>query len=378
MKPAPGPEAAEQLLAQLLRARWTGEAVAASAETVQPQIFRAAVRLHGVAGVLECRHRAQLQQLPPALAEGVSAERRRHVVRSLGQVRACLEAVAALERAGIASLPLKGVALSWRLYGDIGIRQSGDVDLLVDPDEVIAAVPILQALGYQPVLPLPQNRLHWRARMRDVHHVNFTHARGQYLELHWRTDPMRSTSLPRLAALLPRLERIAGGPLRGLYQLPPDLLLRSLASHACRSRCARWKWGYDLLDILSAGHGGASPWDLQVVAAQDAYTRHTLASMAAQLGLGPQRPSPAIALACRAAAVERGQLLGGAPRRFSDGSLLHAAAWAALDGWPARLEYLGWISTRTSPEIGDRAYTLVARAPWLGPLARLAHWLRKP
>ncbi|AXQ29320.1 hypothetical protein D0B54_11740 [Solimonas sp. K1W22B-7] len=370
---------AEELLALLLRSRWTGEQVAATdVALVDSAAFAAQLRLHGVASVLALRHREQLQQLPPQLANEVVQAQRRGAVASLSQTAACLAASQALERAGIPCLPLKGQALSWQLYGAIGVRHSGDIDLLVDPAALPQAVEVLQGLGYRPTLPLPPNALHWRERMRTVHHVNFRDERGSYLELHWRTDPLRRTSLPPLAQLLPRLGVIAEGPLQGLRQLSPALQQHSLASHACRSRCARWKWGYDLLEIVGAA--GASPWEPRVIAAQDPYTRQVLRSMAAQLRLPGWRCSLSDALTGRAAASERSELLRGGPgmgRTLAEGALLHAAAWAALRDGPARFEYLSWVATRVSPEIGEAAYSRVARRPWLAPLLRLTAALRR-
>lgn len=370
------------LLAQLVRGRWTAEPVdEALVARVDPGAFQRMLHLHGLAGLLDMRHREQLRQLPASLTDSLKKLRMHGVSNALRQAGACMEVVKGLEQAGIPTLPLKGVALSWRLYGDIGVRHSGDIDLLIDPDQVSPAVQVLTQMGYVPTFALPQSALHWRERMRSVHHVNFTHPRGAYLELHWRTDPLRGTSLPRLGALLPQLGRIKAGPLQGLRQLPMDLLQHSLASHACRSRCFRWKWGYDLMELVSARHGGASPWRADVASGQDHYTRHTLATMAVQLAVNSGQPPFSVQLTHRAAQAERREWLqhgaGKLKRRPVDGLTLHAGACAALGGWRTRLEYLGWVTTRMSPEVGERTYTLVARAPWLGPLVRLVQPLRR-
>lgn len=363
-----GLDAAEALLRQLLRARWTGEAIDGDAAArLPPGAFGRIVQLHGVAGLLQRRHGAQLAALPEALPAELTALRRRAALQALMQVQALRTVVSTLEAAGIATLPLKGLALSWRLYGDVGVRQSGDIDVLVDPDAAPEATALLLARGYRPTQPLPDRALHWRERMRVVHHLNLAHPDGSYLELHWRTDPLRSTSLPRLATLLPALGRIGDGPLQGLRTLPEDLLQRSLASHACRSLCARWKWGYDLLEMVGARTPGTPPWDASVLAAQDAYTGQALRLQAAQWGLMPRSP-PGLRLACRAAAAQRRELIDPASGRR--GALLHAGAWASLQDRRARAEYLAWITTRVSPEVGPRAYSLVARQPWLAPWVR--------
>ncbi|MDM4772581.1 nucleotidyltransferase family protein [Solimonas sp. SE-A11] len=370
---------ARRLLALLLRARWTGEPISESdTSNVKAAAFSALLRIHGVASVLALRHSDQIHQLPPQLADHVVQAQRRGVNAALMQARACINVTQALERAAIPCLPLKGQALSWRLYGAIGARHSSDVDLLIDPDTVLPAVAFLLDLGYFPSAPLPQNPLHWRELMRTRHHANFRNESGTYLELHWRTEPLRSTSLPSLAQLLPETGIIASGPFRGLRELPPELLHRSLACHAARSRCARWKWGYDLLEIFGAQ--GDSPWNPRLIAAQPPQIRQVLKVMGAQLQVPGWQRSPSEDLICRAAAVEGRELLrGGAGigRTFRDGLLLHLAAWAALQSGAARLEYLGWMLTRISSDVGDDAYSLVAKWPWLAPLVRVVAAIRR-
>ena len=55
---------------------------------------------------------------------------------------------AALSAAGLRHWPLKGPTLSERLYGDIGVRQIADLDLLVEPAGFARADALLAGLGY--------------------------------------------------------------------------------------------------------------------------------------------------------------------------------------------------------------------------------------
>lgn len=56
---------------------------------------------------------------------------------------------AALQSHGIEVVALKGVYLSEHLYGEIGLRQFSDIDLLIRPDRTLEAVEILESLGYR-------------------------------------------------------------------------------------------------------------------------------------------------------------------------------------------------------------------------------------
>jgi hypothetical protein len=93
-----------------------------------------------------------------------------------------LRMIAMLADVGIRSAPLKGPLLGETIYGDPGRRLSKDIDLLVAPEELRAAVEVVRTLGYLAppdyVGPdgLPQL------------HFALEHERGELpsVELHWR------------------------------------------------------------------------------------------------------------------------------------------------------------------------------------------------
>jgi hypothetical protein len=86
----------------------------------------------------------------------------------------------ALADRGIASLPLKGTTLAEAAHGDLGARMSADIDLLVAPERLDAAMQELTALGWRegshapPAGGLPQ-----------LHRV-LVHEDRPPVELHWR------------------------------------------------------------------------------------------------------------------------------------------------------------------------------------------------
>ena len=88
----------------------------------------------------------------------------------------------ALTDAGIRSAPLKGPFLSEALYGDLGRRLASDIDMLVAPEELSAAVDVVRSLGYSPPTDYV-DRDHL-----PLLHFALTHERGELppVELHWR------------------------------------------------------------------------------------------------------------------------------------------------------------------------------------------------
>ncbi len=93
-----------------------------------------------------------------------------------------LRVMAALAGAGIRSTPLKGPLLGEAIYGDPGRRFSSDIDLLVAPEQLHAAVEVVRGLGYDaPTDYREQGDL-------PLLHFELAHERRELppIELHWR------------------------------------------------------------------------------------------------------------------------------------------------------------------------------------------------
>jgi hypothetical protein len=69
-------------------------------------------------------------------------------VRSLHMERQLQEIIEAFQQEGVRVLVLRGPALAFSLYPDPAMRPSGDLDLLVLPEQVVQARNILESLGY--------------------------------------------------------------------------------------------------------------------------------------------------------------------------------------------------------------------------------------
>jgi hypothetical protein len=87
-----------------------------------------------------------------------------------------------LAQAGIRSTPLKGPLLSEAIYGDLGRRLSGDLDLLVATEQLNSAVEVVRELGYA----APTDYVE-RSGLPLLHFVLVHEQHGlPPVELHWR------------------------------------------------------------------------------------------------------------------------------------------------------------------------------------------------
>lgn len=94
----------------------------------------------------------------------------------------------ALEANGIACIPFKGPTLSLAAYGDTGLREFGDLDVLVHSCDVEAAQHTLGALGYRPEYPIPDHAQRALVHAHKHYDIVLRGAAGNLVELHWRTD----------------------------------------------------------------------------------------------------------------------------------------------------------------------------------------------
>ena len=119
-------------------------------------------------------------ELPSWFAE--RAEQARTVARHRGLFQHVLleRATAVLRERDIPVVPLKGTAMAEALYGDLGSRESADLDLLVEPGRLDETVTALTSLGWT------ENRLAVPERGLPALHRVLEHPTHPPIEVHWR------------------------------------------------------------------------------------------------------------------------------------------------------------------------------------------------
>ncbi|HKM99172.1 MAG TPA: nucleotidyltransferase family protein [Candidatus Binataceae bacterium] len=146
-------------------------------------------------------------------------------------------------------VPLKGSLLSRRLYGDLAVRVSGDIDVLIQPHDVLAVRDLLLAQGYRIASPL-----HWSCdsaclRSRECELLMVHRTRPLTVDLHWRIVPWYFASAFDSASVWKSLvsTRISG---RQIPDLPPEHLLLFLCAHGSKHAFERLAWICDIARCL--------------------------------------------------------------------------------------------------------------------------------
>ena len=217
---------------------WTAEpATEPVAELIE------AVRRHRVAELIGTH--AEALAVPDAVTEAVAslraANRRALIVQVLEIDR--LERLFA--EAELRCLVIKGPALAKQTAGDQAARGSGDVDLLISPDDVEEANRLLAANGWQMRVgsEVEPGTWAWDHVLRSFNAFTFD-GPGSTVDLHWRLDPTLD-ALPAFDELWERREPVDLGQAQA-HTIGFGDLLAHASLHAAKDY---WRWLRSLVDV---------------------------------------------------------------------------------------------------------------------------------
>ncbi len=155
---------------------------------------------------------------------------------------------AALHERGIPSLMLKGPVLAKELYGDLSLRTSKDLDILVPAEDVEKAEQTLTDLGYAGESSF-RRVFNWKWKF---HHVSYTHPQSRIqVEIHWRLNSDMGKE-PSFEELWSRRRTSSQAQSRVCLPGSEDLFMY-LVSHGARHGWFRLRWLEDIDRIVSQG-----------------------------------------------------------------------------------------------------------------------------
>src|SRR4051794_5963728 len=158
--------------------------------------------------------------VPERFRHAVAAARATARARGLATEAATTAVSAQLAAADIRALPLKGPLLAAEAHGDIGLRETSDIDLLVTRDSLDAAVNVLSSHGFSG----PEGIR--RANGLPDLHFEMWHPDLPRIDLHWRVHWYESDFSTDM------VDRATSGPGGLLRPDPADMLASLLLFHA--------------------------------------------------------------------------------------------------------------------------------------------------
>lgn len=167
-------------------------------------------------------------------------------LRMTGDLLAILEK---MEEAGVMVVPYKGPVLSSRLYGNLGLRRSVDLDVIVRKDDLHAARTILFDLGYVPSVMLQGTNHEFQVESRYSERFDRP---SSVVELHWAFTNKDVAFPLTLNDIGPRLttHQVSGRVIRVLNS--EDTLL-VLCVHGAKHQWAHLEWICGIAELLHRG-----------------------------------------------------------------------------------------------------------------------------
>jgi Uncharacterised nucleotidyltransferase len=185
---------------------------------------------------------------PPAEMSALKERNETNLHKALFLSRELIRIVEHLSALGLDLMPYKGLALAETVYGDIALRQAGDIDLLIRPQDWARIRDAVGELGYTPHLTLSEAEE--RAYLKSGYECAFDGTAGpNLLEVQWAIQPSFYAIDFDMGELFQRAVTVtvAGHPMKTPSR--EDLLL-VLSAHAAKHVWGRLVWLCDIARIM--------------------------------------------------------------------------------------------------------------------------------
>ncbi len=203
---------------------------------------------HGTSSLLYQNLARLADAIPPAVLTSLRQRYERNVHKSLFLTRELIRILDCLDAIGVEVIPYKGVVLSEVYYGDMAMRQSGDMDLFVRKRDVARTKSAVRDLGFTPRVPIPEDAE--ADYIASGYECTFDSPAGKnLLELQWALQPRFYAVDFEMDGLFERAVNVALAGRSVRTPSPEDLLL-VLSVHAAKHVWGRLIWLCDIAQIL--------------------------------------------------------------------------------------------------------------------------------
>jgi len=245
---------AMNLLLLCARARITPEISDRIRAAVQQDVnWIALIRLALRHDVMPRLYRSLQQVCPDAVPEGILAPLRARYEAQAAQARRHAEElvriVSLFEEQGIRAVPYKGPTLAQRFYGDLSLREFGDLDIMILERDVPRAQDLIRSHGYRFVYLKDADQL--SQYVRTNRELQFEGPDGLRLELHWRFALQLACVKHDPERFLERLETVSLGGAQ-VPSLTLEVYFLVLSVHGTKHMWRQLKLISDIAEIL--GH----------------------------------------------------------------------------------------------------------------------------
>ena len=199
---------------------------------------------HGVLPLLTRTLTNLSERVPADILQTLRQTYQTNLHKALFLSRELIRILDRLSAAGIEVMPYKGLALAESLYGDIALRQSGDIDLLIRAADLGRIREAVGELGYVPHQTF--SKAEEAAYLKSGYECAFDGVAGKnLLEVQWAIQPRFYAVDVEMEGLFRRAVNITVAGCAMKTPSPEDLFL-ILALHAAKHVWGRLIWVCDL------------------------------------------------------------------------------------------------------------------------------------
>jgi len=218
----------------------------------RPMRWRVLSQLAGRHGVEPTLYQAIAEHedlIPPSELNALRQSYQTNLHKALFLSRELLRILECVSAVEAEVMPYKGLALAELVYGDIALRQTGDIDLLVRPNDLPQIRDAIRELGYTPHDSFSDAEE--RAYLKSGYEYAFDGTAGpNLLELQWAIQPRFYAIDFDMDGLFTRAVAVsvAGRPMK--TPCPEDMLL-VLSAHAAKHVWGRLVWLCDIARLVN-------------------------------------------------------------------------------------------------------------------------------
>ena len=190
------------------------------------------------------------ESIPRNILDQLNRYLHAHTLKNLFLAHELIRLLGALEKIGVTAIPWKGPVLAETAYGNVGLRQFGDLDILVRERDAMIAKDLLLSSGYRLLYQgVAENEMAFH-NLRQV--VELVRDDGRVVvELHWAITS-HTFYFPLDPASL--WNEVETAPLQGasVLNLAPADLLIVLCVHGAKHHWGKLMWICDIAELLQA------------------------------------------------------------------------------------------------------------------------------
>jgi hypothetical protein len=207
---------------------------------------------HGTSSLLYQNLSRLADVVPSSALASLRLRHEKNIHKSLFLAREVIRILDCLDAIGVTVIPYKGVVMSEVYYGDMALRQCGDMDLFVRKHDILRIKSAIRDLGYTSRVPIPEDAE--GDYIASGYECTFDSPAGRnVLELQWALQPRFYAVDYDMDGLFERAVNVTVAGRNVNTPSPEDLLL-VLSVHAAKHVWGRLIWLCDIAQILKLGN----------------------------------------------------------------------------------------------------------------------------